>query len=66
METPVENSDERLRLLTLKETADMLQLCGRTVLRMVKKKELPAFKVGGQWRVNESNLTKWLESLNER
>jgi len=30
METPMENCDEPLRFLTLKETAGVLQLSGRT------------------------------------
>ena len=66
METPTENRDQPLRLLTLKETADVLQLSGRTVHRLIKRKELPGFKVGGQWRVNESHLTKWMQGLEDR
>ncbi|MGN6733309.1 MAG: helix-turn-helix domain-containing protein [Candidatus Binatia bacterium] len=67
MLAPMENELEPLRrLLTLKETADVLQLSGRTVHRMVKRKELPAFKVGGQWRVSERQLTKWMQGLQER
>jgi excisionase family DNA binding protein len=66
VETPTENGDQPLRLLTLKETADVLQLSRRTVHQMVKSKKLPGFRVRGQWRVNESHLTKWLEGLNER
>jgi hypothetical protein len=27
--------------------------------------EFPAFKVGGQWRVRESQLTKWIQALDE-
>ena len=55
----------RLRLLTLLETAELLQVSQRTVNRMIQSKKLPAFKVGGQWRVRESQLTKWLQGLNE-
>ncbi len=54
-----------VRFLTLKQTAELLQLSTRTLLRMVKSNELPAFKVGGQWRVRESDLTKFIQSLNE-
>jgi len=54
-----------VRFLTLKQTAELLQLSTRTLLRMVKSNELPAFKVGGQWRVRESELTKWIQGLNE-
>ena len=63
---PTQNEPNPLRLLTLRETAELLHLSMRTVNRMAKSKKLPAFKVGGQWRVNESHLTKWLEGLNER
>lgn len=66
VETPTENHLEQpLRLLTLQETAELLQVSQRTVNRMIQDKKLPAFKVGGQWRVRESQLTKWLEGLNE-
>jgi excisionase family DNA binding protein len=65
METPMENGDEPLCFLTLEETAGVLQLSGRTVRLMVKRKELPAFKVGGQWRVNQRQLTKWMHGLHE-
>ena len=54
-----------VRLLTLKETAAVLQISERTAHRMIDRKKLPAFKVGGQWRVNENKLTKLLESLSE-
>ena len=63
METPTENSDQPLRLLTLKETADMLHLSGRTVHNMIKRRELPAFRVGGQWRINERHLVNWMQGL---
>jgi len=33
---------------------------------MIQRKELSAFKVGGQWRLRESELATWLEGLNER
>jgi excisionase family DNA binding protein len=62
----MENDIDPLRFLTLQQAADMLQVCRRTVLRMAKRKELPAFKLGGQWRVRENELAKWLEGLNER
>jgi excisionase family DNA binding protein len=62
----MENDIDPLRFLTLRQTADVLQVSQRTVLRMARSKELPALKVGGQWRVRESELTKWLEGVNER
>jgi len=28
---------------------------------MIQKKDVPAFKVGGQWRIRESQFRKWVE-----
>ena len=61
----MENSDQPVRLLTLKETADVMQLSTRTLQRMIQQGKMPAFKVGGQWRVNERQLTKWMQGLQE-
>ena len=63
---PMENNPEPLKLLTSEETAKLLQVSRRTVERMINRKDLPAFKVGGQWRIHESILVKWLEDLQER
>jgi excisionase family DNA binding protein len=46
----MEKEPESLRLLTLREAAQMLQVSTRTLQRMIRKHDLPAFKVGGQWR----------------
>ena len=61
----MENDLEPLLLLTLDEAAKVLQVSKRTVRRMVDQKEFPAFKVGGQWRVRESEVTKWIQELSE-
>jgi excisionase family DNA binding protein len=56
-------NDERteLRFLTLAEAATILQVSKRTILRMIQKKDVPALKVGGQWRLRESQLKRWAE-----
>jgi excisionase family DNA binding protein len=56
----MEKEPESLRLLTLREAAQMLQVSTRTLQRMIRKHDLPAFKVGGQWRVRESQLAQWI------
>ena len=50
-----------LRFLTLAEAATILQVSKRTILRMIQKKDVPALKVGGQWRLRESQLKRWAE-----
>ena len=54
-----------LRFLTLQQAAEMLRMSNRTIQRLIHRKELPAFKVGGQWRFRESELAKWLQGLQE-
>lgn len=53
---------EDIRLLTLSEAADLLQVSTRTLQRMIRNGQLPAFKVGGQWRVREAQLKQWVEN----
>ncbi len=62
----MEDSTEALKFLTVEETAELLQVSRRTLQRMIHRKDLPAFKVGGQWRIHENALAKWLNGLNER
>lgn len=57
----MENDLDQLRLLTLPEAAELLHVSTRTLQRMIRRNELPALKVGGQWRVRESQLTKWVQ-----
>ncbi len=57
MDTKLDN----IRLLTLSEAAALLHVSTRTLQRMIRSGELPALKVGGQWRVRESQLTQWIE-----
>jgi len=48
-------------LLTPKQLAEYLQLSERTVYRMLDRNQLPAFKVGGQWRFRKSAVDYWLD-----
>ena len=52
---------ENIRLLTLTEAATLLQVSTRTLQRMIRNGKLPAFKVGGQWRLRETQLRQWVE-----
>ena len=56
----MEKQLENIRLLTLSEAAALLQVSTRTLQRMIRQRQLPAFKVGGQWRMRESQLSEWL------
>jgi repressor LexA len=53
-------------ILTLQEVAEYLKVDERTVYRMLKSKQLPAFKVRNQWRFKKETIDKWIEKSNIR
>lgn len=50
------------QVLTALELAKYLRIHPTTVYKLAKRGELPAFKVGGDWRFNRTSIEKWLES----
>jgi excisionase family DNA binding protein len=55
----MKNQDD---ILTISEIASLLKVAGKTVYGLAKKGELPAFKVGGQWRFSRTALNSWIEA----
>ena len=51
-------SDE---IVTIKELARLLKVADKTVYTMAQNKELPAFKVRGQWRLRREDIDRWIE-----
>lgn len=47
-------------LMTPKEAAGYLGLHLITIYRLMKKRELPGFKIGGQWRFKKDLLDSWI------
>jgi excisionase family DNA binding protein len=47
------------RVLTLDEVASYLRVHPSTIYRLLKKKQLPAFKVGSDWRFNLESIDRW-------
>ncbi len=53
------------RVLTLEEVASYLRVHPSTIYRLLKKKQLPAFKVGSDWRFNLESIDKWRAEAEE-
>ena len=47
-------------LLTTAQVAEYLKVDKFTVYRLVTQKNIPAFKVGNQWRFNKEMIDAWL------
>ena len=48
-------------LLTLEQVAEYLNVDKFTVYRLLADNELPAFKVGNQWRFKRKMIENWLK-----
>ena len=55
----IESKTERARILTLENVAQYLRVHPSTIYRLLKKKQLPAFKVGRDWRFNLESIDRW-------
>jgi excisionase family DNA binding protein len=47
-------------VLTVPEVAEILRVHSTTIYRLVKRGDLPGFKIGGNWRINRASLDLWL------
>ena len=55
------NSIGSQAFLTLEEAAALLQVSKRTIQRLVRRREMPGLKVGGQWRIPQGLFLTWIE-----
>jgi excisionase family DNA binding protein len=48
------------KLLTVNEVADILRVSNMTIYRLVKSGQLPAIRVGKNYRIKESDVNDYL------
>jgi excisionase family DNA binding protein len=49
----------KTRVLTVQEVSKYLRVHPSTIYRMLKKNQLPAFRVGSDWRFTVEAIDKW-------
>jgi len=49
-------------VMTLQEVADYLRVGRATIHRLLKRNEIPAFKIGRRWRFKVEEIDKWYSS----
>ena len=49
------------RFLTAADVAQLLQLNVETIYTLIAKRQLPATKVGRQWRFDEDEIREWFK-----
>jgi excisionase family DNA binding protein len=47
--------------LTTEEVLAYLKITPRTIYRLIRSGELPAVRIGRQWRFRRADLDRWLE-----
>lgn len=47
-------------MMGIKDAADYLEVHQSTIYRLVGNGQIPAFKLGGQWRFKRDILDEWL------
>jgi excisionase family DNA binding protein len=52
-------------VMTLKEAAEYLNVHCDTLRRRAKNGTIPAFKIGTDWRFNQSSLENWIKEMEE-
>jgi len=50
----------KLKLYTLQELEPILEVTTRSLLQYIKDGKLKAVKIGGRWKVSESNLQDYV------
>jgi excisionase family DNA binding protein len=48
-------------ILTIRQVADYLKVTERTIYRLAAAKKIPAFKVGGTWRLSRADIDNWIK-----
>lgn len=63
MKDPKKPSSETINeVLTAGEVASYLRVSLSTIYRLLKNGDLPAFKIGSDWRFNRVHIEEWLRS----
>lgn len=55
-------SNDEILFLTLAEAAAQLRLSRNTIYKLCRSGELPAVKVGRQWRIRSRDFATWLDN----
>lgn len=51
----------KTQLLTFNEAREFLRINKGTLHKLIRKGDIPAFRVGNLWRIDKIELTNWLK-----
>lgn len=54
--------EPKSELMTAEETCRYLKITSRTLYRYLRNRQIPAFKLGKEWRFVRSDLEQWIRN----
>ena len=54
------------KVMTVREVAEYLHVHPSTIYRLLRKREIPAFRVGSDWRFNRESIDDWRTAREKR
>jgi len=54
------------RVMTAKDVAAYMKVHSTTIYRLMKRQQLPAFQIGGEWRFNLEHIDEWRAAQEKR
>ena len=54
------SANPRQEMMTVDQVAALLNVHTSTIYRMLKRAEIPAFKLGSDWRFSRQQIYKWI------
>jgi excisionase family DNA binding protein len=58
--TPTKKTSNEI--LTVEEVAEFLKVHASTIYKLLKRREIPAFRVGTDWRFHAVQIEEWVKS----
>ena len=55
----MEVKDSLPRVMTVKELSSYLRVHPSTIYKLLRRRELPAFRIGTDWRFNVETIDRW-------
>jgi excisionase family DNA binding protein len=59
-------ADVAPKILTLLEVSKYLNVSPATIYRLLRQKEIPAFRLAGNWRFNIKDLKLWMDNKSQK
>lgn len=58
--------DDDEQIMTIKDLSSYLRVHPSTIYRMLKKKQIPCFQVGSDWRFLRASIVAWMKEKEQQ